>query len=308
MPRTVKNLKLDTRSARLSLATRPEPHWALISRDCHVGYRRGAKVGTWVARFRDEDGKRHYQALGTADDILDANGLTALSFSQAQAEARRFFETKARQLAGHAAPQVGPYTVSMALTDYFSERERKGSKGVRADRYAAEARIDPTLGSTDVRKVTTKAFREWLTSVEKAPKLVRTRKGAATRQTVAVDANDQDATRARKSTANRLLTVLKAALNFAFHEGKAASDEPWRKVKPYREVDEPVIHFLSPGECVRLVNACQGSFRELVRGALVTGCRYGELTRMKVSDYNPQAGTVTVRVSKSGNRTRRAQC
>lgn len=61
----------------------------------------------------DEDGKRHYQALGTADDILDADGLTALSFSRARAEARRFFETKARQLAGHAAPQVGPYKVSM---------------------------------------------------------------------------------------------------------------------------------------------------------------------------------------------------
>ena len=71
-------------------------------------------------------------------------------------------------------------------------------------------------------------------------------------------------------------------------------------MKAYREVDAPVVHFLSGPECVRLVNACQGSFRDLVRGALVTGCCYGELTRMRVSEYHPEAGTVTVRISKSG--------
>jgi len=38
----------------------------------------------------------------------------------------------------------------------------------------------------------------------------------------------------------------------------------------------------------------------LVRCALVTGCRYGELIRMRVADFNSSAGTVTVRLSKSG--------
>jgi integrase len=61
-----------------------------------------------------------------------------------------------------------------------------------------------------------------------------------------------------------------------------------------------VIHYLSDAETRRLVNATQGRFRDLVRGALVTGCRYGELTRMRVSDFNASAGTVTVRLSKSG--------
>ena len=115
-----------------------------------------------------------------------------------------------------------------------------------------------------------------------------------------VDDSDPEAVRARKATANRLLSVLKAALNFAFHEGKAATDEPWRKVKPYREVDAPVIHFLQPPECVRLVNACEGSFRDLVRGALMTGCRYGDLTRMKVEDFQSNGGTVAIGRSKAG--------
>jgi integrase len=66
------------------------------------------------------------------------------------------------------------------------------------------------------------------------------------------------------------------------------------------KADAAVIHYLSDAECKRLVNATQGRFRDLVRGALVTGCRYGELIRMRVADFNLSAGTVTVRLSKAG--------
>jgi integrase len=40
-------------------------------------------------------------------------------------------------------------------------------------------------------------------------------------------------------------------------------------------------------------------FRALVRGALATGCRYGELARLEVRDFNRDAGTLVVRESKS---------
>src|ERR1700732_2568580 len=101
---------------------------------------------------------------------------------------------------------------------------------------------------------------------------VRTSRFASAQATNAFDAGDPEAIRARRSTANRLLTILKAALNHAFREGKTASDEPWRKVKPFREADAAVIHYLSDATTRRLT---QGRFRELVWGALVTGCRYG---------------------------------
>ena len=48
------------------------------------------------------------------------------------------------------------------------------------------------------------------------------------------------------------------------------------------------------------MNACDGAFRNIVKGALVTGCRYGELTRMRAAEFNAEAGTITVRESKSG--------
>lgn len=137
-------------------------------------------------------------------------------------------------------------------------------------------------------------------AVASAPKLLRTGKFAGKQATADFDAADDEEVRARRSTANRLLTVLKAALNHAFHEGKVAADEPWRKVKPFREADCAVVRYLNADECRRIVNACPADFRAIVQGALATGCRYGELCRMVASDFNAEAGTVSVRLSKAG--------
>ena len=300
MARTVRNTKIDTRSARVKLTERREPYWTPISAGCAIGYRRGVKGGTWVARFRSEDGKQHYEALGAADDARDADGLTCFTFAQGQQRARAFFDAKARQLARHSEPHAGPYTVEVAINEYLTARERRGSKGVRDDRYAAKARIIPELGGIEISKLTTRRIRDWHEAVASAAKLVRTKKFAEERATQAINANEPEQVRARRSTANRQLTILKAALNHAFQEGRVASDDAWRKVKPFREADAPVLHFLSDDECRRIVNASNGAFRNIVKGALVTGCRYGELTRMRAADFNADVGTITVRESKSG--------
>lgn len=300
MARTIRNAKLDSRSARLKPSERREPYWTVISAGSALGYRRGANGGTWIAKMRGEDGRRHYASLGAADDARDPDGLTVFSFAQAQEAARTFFTRKARELAGHGEPHAGgPYTVKNAIDDYFAARERRGSKSARKDSYQAEARIIPKLGAIEAARLTPKTIRDWHQSMASAAKLVRTKK-SATQETRVFDTKDPEEVRKRRATANRLLTILKAALNHAFQEGRLPVDEPWRRVKPFREVDTPVVHFLKADECVRLVNACEPSFRAIVRGALVTGCRYGELTRMRAADFNAEAGTITVRVSKSG--------
>jgi integrase len=114
------------------------------------------------------------------------------------------------------------------------------------------------------------------------------------------DRKDAEAVRRRRATANRVLTYLKAALNHAWRNGVVPSDDAWRRVKPFRSVDAPVIRYLSRDEITRLLNACQGAFRDLVHAALLTGCRHGELRRLKVTDYNGDVGTLTVREAKSG--------
>ena len=61
MARTLKNAKLDTRSGRSGLVMRREPYWTVISAGCAVGYRKGSKGGSWIARMRDDDGRQHYE-------------------------------------------------------------------------------------------------------------------------------------------------------------------------------------------------------------------------------------------------------
>ena len=96
--------------------------------------------------------------------------------------------------------------------------------------------------------------------------------------------------------------MLKAALNRAFYSDRVSSDGAWRKVRPFKQVDEAVVRYLSLAEIRRLVHACPEDFRNLVEAALYTGCRYAELTRLKYEDYNDDSGTLSVRLSKGKNR------
>jgi integrase len=283
------------------LPARKNPYWLPISAGCALGYYKGPKGGKWTARLFDEEGKKHFEVIGPADDVLDPDGFSVFSFSQAQAKAREFFARRARELAGDYIKEQGPYTVEKALEDYFRYREQRGSKGVAKDRSVARVRILPELASLEISRLTARRLRDWHTNLAEKGKLARAGGLGKNRIEKVIDKDDPDAVRARRATANRTLTVLKAALNYAFQDSRIQSDEAWRKVKPFLSVDAPVIRFLSETESIRLVNACNGNFRNIVKAALATACRYGELTRMQVGDFVSEAGgTITVRESKAG--------
>jgi integrase len=300
MARTVRDTNLEKAAARFRLEPRRKPYWRVLESGLHLGYRRTKEGGgSWVARRFLGQGRYNERVFGVADDLQSADGVTVLTFSDAQAKARDWWKAAERADLGFA-PVSGPYTVADALEAYFVERSRRGSKGVNKDQGIAKTRIMPELGTVELAKLTTKHIRDWQSALATAPKLTRTGRVTNYCPSHAVDLTDADAVRARRATANRILTVLKAALNHAFQESRIGSDEAWRKVKPFREVDAPVVHFLSDDECRRIVNACDSAFRNIVKGALLTGCRYSELARMRTGDFNAEAGTITVRESKSG--------
>jgi integrase len=299
MPRKVRDSNLETRTARSRLRARHKPFFRLIEPGLHLGYRKLASgPGTWLAR-RYSGGGRYLTAnlrtaegaLVLADDFEDADDVRILSFAQAQQKARG---------PRNAPRSAGAYTVADAVGDYlqFLETDGRSSDAVRDSRYRADAFVLPRLGSVKVAALTPDRLRHWRDEIATAPPRLRTRNGE--RQKHRQAEAGEDGKRARRATANRTWTTLRAALNHAFHERKVESDLAWRTVTPLRRADAAKIRYLSVAEAKRLLNACDPQFRPLVQGALQTGARYGELARLLVADFNPDAGTLAIRQSKSG--------
>jgi integrase len=244
-----------------------------------------------------ESERRHETTFGPADDVLDADGERILDYAQAQAKARDWLA------ALDAKGNAGPYTVNRGLDDYIADYKRRGGKALDRLEISTDAFIRPKLGSHEVAALAAAMIRGWHAELAEAPPRLRTRTIAKQQNVRAIDIEDHDAVRRRRASANRIFGILKAALNLAFREGHAASDEAWRRVKPFRDASAPKIRYLSHAEAQRLVNACDLGFRPLVQCALLTGCRYGEIVDFQAGDFNRDAGTVSVRVSKAG-RTR----
>jgi integrase len=296
MARTVRDANLETRTARHRLPIRSEPYWRGLEKGFALGYRRRDKGGTWLARRRQADGSYIERRIGTTDDLQDADGIAILDYGQAQRAARQWWKSETRREEGHDT-RTEPFTVADAIADYLKTLERRGGKSVYHTCRAAETHILPALGSLHVAKLTAKRIENWHHSLaEKAP-LARSKPGRKPNHRK-FD-RSADGIRKRRATANRILTVLKAALNHAWRAGHLTSDDAWRRVGPFKAVETARVRYLSETECVRLVNACEPAFRNLVRAALLTGCRYSELATMHVADFNTDAGVVTVCESKA---------
>jgi integrase len=292
MARTVRNPKLDTRSARAKLSMRDSLYWVSLAPGCALGYRKGPKGGVWVAKIV-RDGLRRHLTLGPADDALDPDGVLAMSSAQAQTKAREWFATVIKPV-----QTIGPYTVRDAVADYLDWFRATGKKSIKETEASVGAFILPQLGEVEVGSLTASRLRKWHMDIAAAAPRLRTRPGE--RQKVRDTSDDPEALRRRQATANRILTVLKATLNHAWREGKVASDNAWRRVTPFREADAARVHYLNREECRRLVNASPVALRMIVGGALLSGARYSELARMHVADFQRDSGTLLVRTSKAG--------
>jgi integrase len=298
MARTVRDAILDSRAARARLKVRPKPYYRSIDTELHLGYRKNKSSGKWVMR-RYVGGRQPYdvETIATADDRLDSDGVAILSFRQAQAKVRELFVQRKRADAGIPAHR-GRYTVRDCLEEYLAwmESERKSAKD---SRLRANALILPELGAIECGRLTKEQIRSWRDAIAKAPARLRTRKGEP--QKFRDGADDAQAARSRRASANRTFSVLKAALNQAWREGKIATDDAWRPVTPFKHVDAPRVRYLTVDEAKHLINASDGDFRALVQAALTTGARYGELANQNVGDFDRDSRTLHVRTSKSGH-------
>ena len=186
-----------------------------------------------------------------------------------------------------------------ACDDYLAWY-REHRKSFAATESALELHVLPALGPLDAAKLTGKQIRDWHEALAASPRRTRAKGGHVAARAQGAAPRGEDAVRARRATANRVLTVLKAALNHAFREGRLPSDAAWRRAKAFKGADAARLRYLGEEEARRLLNACPPAFRRLARAALESGCRYGELVRLKVRDFHPDAPSLQVVDAKSG--------
>lgn len=301
----VKNAyKIKNRKSRKALPESTNPFYVAIKRGLALGYRKNeTKAGTWsFRRFANKRYEYHVPDAVADDNETKANGETVLSYQEAVAAAIKWDEQQASVDSGGIVSS-GAYTVKDAVEDYLKDKETEKRKPLYRDRVTAKAHIYPTLGAIQLRKlkhIQVKAWRDALAEPQTKPR-VRTRKGKqqATRKTF--NLGDSDALRKRQATANRILSVLKAALNYAkIEKRRVVSDAGWADVKPFKNADREKLQFLSLNEVKRLIPVCEPEFAKLVKGALFTGARYGELTRVHVEHFNESETNVFIAESKSG--------
>ena len=274
MSRRPRDARIETRESRRRLKVRKEPYWRQIHTGLAVGYYRGARSGSWNIR-RTIDGGKVYQRIAKADDYADSDGKTVLSYDEAVQHAM------ASDRAKPATPE-GKYTVAEAVEDYLNDLEARSPNGYHDAELRFEKHVLPKFGRRAVMSLTRTEIRRWHQRI------------AATK------GEDPDKLRQRRSTANRNLSTLKAALNLSYHEGRVSDRSAWDQVKPFKMVDVPRIHYLSEAEARRLVNRSAVEFRPLVRAALLTGCRYGELISLEVGHFDADAGVLQVLEGKTG--------
>jgi integrase len=296
MARTARNQKIDSRSARSRLRSRREPYWAKVSAGCHLGYRRMTDGGTWIARFRDRaTGRRSYSAIGAADDFRDADGIACFTFDQAQEVARRFFKMEAEKLSGDWSPTHDTITVAEGFALYVADYQSRDGKALGTLKSTINAHILPDLGPVRISQLTRGRLAIWRDKIVNSAPRVRSAAGEAQRFK-----KGGSPKRKRQSTANRVLTVLKAGLNFLAKDGKVSCRPVWEQIKPFKSVDDARVRYLEDNEARAFLDACGGEFYDLVMSALQTGCRYGELAALRVRDYDHKSGSLFIPQSKSG--------
>ena len=251
---------------RNALSPRREPYWAApIALGRFIGFRKiDAQRGSWIARLRDDSGAQHYRRLGALSNTF--------GWEEAKTAANAVFD--AHDAGVRASTRA---TVDTACREYVEDRRREKGEATARD---AEARFERTVfdsafGRTSLAKLRTPAIRRW-----------------------------RDGLDLGKASANRTLTALKAALNFAVSNRQvpAAARIEWADVKPYKHASKRRELFLDLEQRRALIAASDGALRDLIEAHALTGARPGELVNARRRQFDARTGSITL-AGKVGART-----
>jgi integrase len=282
MPRRARAPSLETRTSRLKLSIRKKPEFVRIAPGISLGYRRNATAGTWVVRVSNGRGGAWTRRIGTADDFDDSDGVSKLTFWEAQDLAKKVAEPPEL-----GEPRRKPLLVEQAAEAYLATLRARNPRTANDARLRLNRLFLPQFGVSRVEDLTRRQLEAWRDS------LVRT-------------GGDEEDRRRSQDTANRVLSIAKAVLNHAIGDPANAlrSDSAWRFVRPFHGVARArEVHF-TVAEILRLLDATDDpSFRNLLTAGFLTGARYGELAASQVRHFEARSETLHVPRGKTGPRS-----
>ena len=240
--------------------------------------------------------------LGLADDLQDSNGQDNSQFLRGPTGGSNpGGPTSSASNPDFGALLKGPYTVAQAMADYLDDYRRRGGKASDSIESVGGRNILPELGTVPLAKLTTRRLLDWHRGIAERPRIWRSRTGAAP-NLAPVDHKDAEcrapSPRHREPGAHsisRPRLIRPGATASPLTTSRGGELSPSNRSMRHRPLSVTMTR--SRGCSMPLAGASAISCTP----ALLTGCRYGELCRLKVGDYNGDVGTLAIREAKSGN-------
>jgi len=247
-----KQIKLDSKTARLKLKPRKKPYTNRIATGIRLAYRRNEGPGTWSVLG---GGGSWLRRLAIADDLELADGHNVLDYWQAIERARDLARAK-------DADSGKPVTVDAALTDYAADLAARGSRAYNAER--ARIHLPKALAGKTVALLTTRELSRW-------------RDGLLTKGLA-------------PASVGRITRMLQAALTLAAdRDARIANRDAWRRgLKGLADAEGGTRNVIIDDDQVRSIIATAPAegpeFALLVEVAAVTGSRPIQIARLHASD------------------------
>ena len=303
-------LRLDTKTARAKLEVREAPHYIKLAAGRFLGLRKRSEDSQkWTARMRDDSGEQVHALLGELSENFD--------FDQAVAAARAWFKKHDAGVTGETNDGK-PATVEGACREYVADRKRQ--KGYKT--AATAHRIFARRVYGDLKKAPATGW-----AIERDPiaairlDKIRGRNLEEWRERLL-------AAKLGRSTINREMTSIRAALNLAVKNRLVSADQAreWQIVTRYKTDDNRRNVYLDLAQRQRLLEtACttftytvvvnskvrkytprtfesRGAIANLIEASMHTGARPGELVTALRSAFDSRTQSLTL-TGKTGKRT-----
>lgn len=257
---------------------KPGIYWQRISAQLSLGYRKGGRSSRWWAReyIGLPDGKRKgkvYRKKSLAE-VSNRNqksdGAAVLNHDQA-------IQASIEWCSKPVERSTSTLTIGHVVDAYLRHYEASSKDATRSNAVIAGKWINADLRKVRMADITTYRLQVWFDDL--------VLEGGVS-----------------EASANRIRTVLLAALNYGYDKMGVHDPDRWRRIKPHRGVNKPKAEYLSAEDAIALTDAMPADFRALALGALYTGGRYGELTKMQVDHVDTQRSQVEFIFTKSGKR------